>query len=73
MEAVIASMVEKSVITGAFLLLLWHFITTNAKQMDKFAEQMHKSNQALEKINKTLGGFDMRLQRLEEKVDGKDE
>lgn len=73
MEAVIASMVEKSVITGAFLLLLWHFITTNARQMDKFAEQMHKSNQALEKINKTLSGFDMRLQRLEEKVDGKDE
>jgi hypothetical protein len=73
MESVIASMIEKSVITGAFLLLLWHFITTNAKQMDKFAEQMHKSNQALEKINKTLGSFDMRLQRLEERVDGKDE
>lgn len=73
MEAVIASMVEKSVITGAFLLLLWHFITTNARQMDKFAEQMRKSNQALEKINNTLSGFDMRLQRLEEKVDGKDE
>lgn len=73
METVIASMVEKSVITGAFLLLLWHFITTNAKQMDKFAEQMSKSNRALENINKTLGSFDMRLQRLENKVDRKDE
>jgi septal ring factor EnvC (AmiA/AmiB activator) len=66
METVIASLIEKSVVAGAFVLLLWHFINTNAKQMDKFAEQLAKSNKALDNINKTLSGFDMRLQRLEE-------
>jgi hypothetical protein len=80
MDTIIASMLEKSVISGAFVLLLWHFINTNARQMDKFADQlgrfsdqMGKSNKSLDGISKTLSGFDVRLQRLEASVKDKKE
>lgn len=72
MEELIARILEQSIVSGGFLLLLVHVLhkqekqlDTFTKQLETFAGQMSKSNTLLLKISNTLSTFDERLQRLE--------
>lgn len=57
--------VEDNIVAGGFILLLYYVLHKQDLQMQKFVQQMERSNKALDKISGTLTVFDSRLQRLE--------
>lgn len=73
MEQIIAGLIEKSLVGGAFVLLLWKFITDFSKsqrdivlQMGKMNTQMVKMSGALSDVSNTLSNLDERVRMLEE-------
>lgn len=60
MEAIFASVFEKSVVYGAFLWLLWH-------TLGEFSKALKESNNTMKEISKTLIGFEHRLEKIEKK------
>lgn len=54
MEEIIASVIEKSLVGGAFLLLLYHYVT--------------RVTTTLEKISKTMDKIDMRFEQVEQRI-----
>lgn len=60
MEAILASMFEKSVVYGAFLWLLWY-------TLGEFSKALKESNKTMKEISKTLIGLEHRLAKIEKK------
>lgn len=60
MEAVLASMFEKSIVYGAFLWLLYHVL-------GDFSKALTENNKTMKEISKTMISFEKRLANLEKK------
>lgn len=59
MEAIVASLLEKSVVYGAFVWLLWHILSD-------FSKALNESNKTMKEISETLISFEQRLTRIEQ-------
>ena len=69
MEEVIARILEQSIISGAFILVLYHILHKQDEQLKNFSQEMKNSNKLLLEISKTLSQFGSRLENLERKGD----
>lgn len=65
----IARLIEQSVVSGAFILVLYHILHKQDRQLGTFATQMEKSNKLLAEISKTLSNLSIRVEHLEGKGD----
>lgn len=61
----IIQILEDNIVAGGFILLLYYVLHKQDLQLQKFVQQMERSNEALDKISTTLTVFDSRLQRVE--------
>lgn len=62
MDALIASILEKTLVGGAFIYLLHYFVT-------KFSATLERISHTLERISNTLLRMDIRFENLEKRVD----
>ena len=60
MEQLIASLLEKTLVGGAFIYLLHSFVNKQAVTLDKIAD-------TLGKVSETLASLEQRVEKLEEK------
>jgi hypothetical protein len=65
-EAVIASILEKTIVGGAFVYLLFHFVNRFGSALDKIGTQMENIASTLFRINTRLDNVETRLDKLEE-------
>lgn len=61
-EAFIASLLEKSIVAGAFVYMLYHFL-------GRFSASLEAVSRTLEKISRTLYKMDTRLDDIEKRID----
>lgn len=54
MEEVIANVLEKTLVGGAFVLLLWHYVTKVTVTLDRIAETMNRMDLRFEHVEKRL-------------------
>lgn len=60
MENIIASLLEKSLVGGAFLYMLWMFTTKFNVTLENIADTLHQ-------VSHTLTSLENRVSKLEEK------
>lgn len=81
MDVILASLFEKSVVYGAFVLLLYHVLhkqdrmlidLTNKqdKQLVDFGKTLKESNKTMKEISETLIGLENRLEKIERSQGG---
>lgn len=62
MEALIVSLLEKTIVGGAFIYLLYYFVS-------KFSVTLERISATLERISNTLLRMDIRFENLEKRVE----
>lgn len=62
MEELIAKVIEQSVVSGGFILLLYFVLNKQEIQLKRFAEQMEQSNIVLSQISTRLESLERRDQ-----------
>jgi hypothetical protein len=66
MEEVIYGLLEKSLVGGAFLYLLYMFVTKFSTSQEMIVKEMVKMSKALNNVSNTLSTLDERVRKLEE-------
>lgn len=64
-EQVVADVIEKSLVGGAFLILLFYFLGSFSKSVNSIAENMVNVSNTLDKVNTRLESVEQRLEHLE--------
>lgn len=67
MEELIYGMLEKSLVGGAFLYLLFYVVNKNGSAMQLIAENMAKISETLLRIDMRVEQMDERIKELEDK------
>lgn len=67
MEDLILKIIENSLVGGAFLLLLWKFITDFSSSQKGIVDGLTQMSTTLVKVSETLNNLDDRVKALEEK------
>ena len=62
MEQIIASVIEKSLVGGAFLYMLYHYTT-------RFTESLADVSITLKKVSTTMNRMDMRMEQMEKRIE----
>ena len=62
MEDVFISVLEKSVVGGAFMYLLYHFIS-------RFTCSLTDVSNTLRQISQTMNSMDMRMEQMEKRIE----
>jgi hypothetical protein len=64
---VIVGMLEKTLVGGAFLFLLYMFVTKFSVTLDNVSKTLIKISKAMESMDKRMAVFEERLKLLEER------
>jgi hypothetical protein len=67
MEELILKIIENSLIGGAFLFLLYQFVTKFTKTQEEIVTGLTNMATTLVKVSETLNNLDERVKALEEK------
>lgn len=68
MEEVIISLLEKSIVGGAFVYLLYYFTTFLSKLLGDMSTTIEKLGETLTSISNTLTKMDMRMESVEQRI-----
>jgi hypothetical protein len=66
-EELILKIIENSLIGGAFLFLLYQFVTKFTKTQEDIVSGLTQMSTTLVKVSETLNNLDERVKALEEK------
>jgi len=64
-EQLIANIIEKSVIAGAFVFMLYHFMGRFSQTLDSIGETLQSVSQTLLAMNTRLDSIERRMDRIE--------
>lgn len=67
MEQIIASVIEKSLIGGAFVYMLHYFLTQFSASLEKVTTTLEDVSNAMKMMNARMQSVEQRIERLEEK------
>ena len=67
MEAVVASLLEKTLVGGAFIYLLHYFVNKQSVTLDRIAETLGKVSETLVSMDNRMGQLEQRVEELEER------
>lgn len=67
MENIIASILEKSLVGGAFIYMLYMFVTKFSVTQEKIANTLIKVAKSLDSLDKRMGTLEARVTELEGK------
>lgn len=67
MEQIIAGVIEKSLIGGAFVYMLHHFLTQFSTSLEKVTTTLEDVSNAMKMMNARMQSVEKRIERLEEK------
>jgi hypothetical protein len=65
LEEIIANLAQKSLVDGAFLYLLYHFVTRFSATQDTIVTKMGEISNTLTDVSNTLATLDERVRKLE--------
>lgn len=69
MEAVIASVIEKSLIGGAFIYMLHFFLTKFSTSLEQVTSTLNDISNTMKIMDTRMEGVEERIQNLEERGD----
>lgn len=64
-EAIVASLLEKTLVGGAFIYMLHYFLTKFSKTLETISSHMSQISETLFRINVRLDNVEERLDKLE--------
>jgi hypothetical protein len=66
-EELILKIIENSLVGGAFILMLWHFLTKFSTTQERIVSGLDNMTERMLEISHTLANLDERVKALEEK------